>query len=178
MTDAHSASSSGVPAGNAPPDAHVAFVHDRPGHLIRRAQQISVSVFLDVCADLSVTPVQYAALAAIDAHPGIDQAALAGMIAIDRSTAGNVVSRLEEKGWARRKADSRDKRFKRISATPAGRQLLERIKPRLDAIQERVLGPLTPKERRQFIDLLAKMVDLNNDISRAPMIVRSEPPAT
>lgn len=153
-------------AGLAP---NLALVHQRPGHLIRRAQQISVSVFMDECRELEITPVQYAALAVIEAYPGVDQAALAGLVAIDRSTAGNVVTRLSDKGWARRETDSRDKRFKRVYATPAGGAMLHRVRPRLDEIQGRLLAPLSPKERAQFIALLAKVVDLNNDISRAPL---------
>jgi len=151
----------------------VALVHDRPGHLIRRAQQISVSVFLDECQDLSITPVQYAALAAVEANPGLDQATLAGLIAIDRSTAGNVLARLEEKGLAARASDPQDKRFKRATVTAAGQRLLQKIRPRLDAIQERMLGPLSFEERQLFIALLTKMVDLNNGISRAPLLVAS-----
>ena len=51
-------------AGLAP---NLALVHQRPGHLIRRVQQISVSVFMDECRALEITPVQYAALAVIEA---------------------------------------------------------------------------------------------------------------
>ncbi len=151
---------------------NLALVHRRPGHLIRRAQQISVSVFMDECRDLEVTPVQYAALAIVEAYPGIDQAALAGLVAIDRSTAGNVVTRLSDKGWARRETDPRDKRFKRVYPTDDGVALLRRVQPRLDDIQARLLAPLSKTERAQFIALLAKVVDLNNDISRAPLQTR------
>lgn len=155
----------------------VAFVHDRPGHLIRRAQQISVSVFLEECNDLSVTPIQYAAMAAIGANPGINQATLSGMIATDRSTAGNVVIRLEEKGLATRTPDPRDKRFRRATLTRAGVRLLTRVRARLDTIQDRMLAPLSAGERRQLIALLSKMVELNNSVSRAPLTVVPENPS-
>ena len=38
---------------------------DMPGHLIRRAQQISTALFAEECAAFDLTSVQYAALAAI-----------------------------------------------------------------------------------------------------------------
>ena len=47
--------------------------------------------------------------------------------------------------------------------------MLCRVRPRLDPIQDRLLAPLTTRERAQFIALLSKVVDLNNEISRAPL---------
>ena len=42
-----------------------------PGHLVRRVHQVATAYFAEECgADL--TAVQYAALVAIGAHPGID----------------------------------------------------------------------------------------------------------
>ena len=70
----------------------------RPGHLIRRAQQIAVAIFMDECAGFDLTPVQYAALAAIAANRDIDATRLSYLVALDRSTIGTVLERLEAKG--------------------------------------------------------------------------------
>jgi hypothetical protein len=51
-----------------------------PGHLIRRLQQIAVSIWLDETADCDVRPVQFAAMAAIRAFPGNDQMDLSRII--------------------------------------------------------------------------------------------------
>ena len=74
--------------------------HDMPGHLARRFQQIAVAVFLAEVeeAGYDLTPVQYAALAAVSTNPGIDQVTLAGLIAYDRTTITGVVDRLVQKG--------------------------------------------------------------------------------
>jgi DNA-binding MarR family transcriptional regulator len=71
-----------------------------PGHLARRFQQIAVAVFLAEVgeAGFDLTPVQYAALAAIKTNPGIDQVSLAGLIAYDRTTITGVLDRLAQKG--------------------------------------------------------------------------------
>ena len=66
-----------------------------PGHLIRRAQQIAVAIFMEECAAYDLTPVQYAALVAIRENPGTDATRLSSLIALDRSTLGNVLERLE-----------------------------------------------------------------------------------
>ena len=57
--------------------------NEMPGHLARRFQQIAVAVFLAEVegAGFDLTPVQYAALAAIKLNPGIDQVTRAGLIA-------------------------------------------------------------------------------------------------
>jgi hypothetical protein len=52
------------------------LIYDKPGHLIRRLQQIAVALFMAETKKFDITPVQYAALLAIDLHPGIDQTAL------------------------------------------------------------------------------------------------------
>ncbi|MCA0451745.1 MAG: MarR family transcriptional regulator, partial [Proteobacteria bacterium] len=88
----------------------IAEVLNRPGHLARRFQQIAVSVFMAEAeaAGYDLTPVQYAALAAVAANKGIDQATLAGLIAYDRTTIGGVVDRLEQKGLVSRRVSKED----------------------------------------------------------------------
>ena len=75
-------------------------INEMPGHLARRFQQIAVAVFLAEVegAGYDLTPVQYAALAAVGANPGVDQVTLAGLIAFDRTTITGVVDRLVQKG--------------------------------------------------------------------------------
>src|ERR1700685_1735979 len=77
---------------------------EMPGHLIRRLHQISFALFVDQAKAFDITPVQYAAIAAINNHPGIDQTALSNIIAFDRTTIGDVVGRLEKKKLVKRKS--------------------------------------------------------------------------
>ncbi|WP_349773890.1 hypothetical protein [Mameliella alba] len=65
-------------------------IYTMPGHLIRRLQQLSASIFAERMreAGVDLTSPQFAALAMLQEHPGIDQATLAGMIAHDRATIG------------------------------------------------------------------------------------------
>jgi DNA-binding MarR family transcriptional regulator len=85
---------------------------EMPGHLARRFQQIAVAVFMAEVEDagFDLTPVQYVALAAVAANPGIDQVTLAGLIAYDRTTITGVVDRLVLKGLMSRVESSRDRR--------------------------------------------------------------------
>ena len=59
----------------------VAAMHEMPGHLIRRAHQISGAIFAAHLAGFDLTSVQYAAMEAIAAQPGIDATRLSDLIA-------------------------------------------------------------------------------------------------
>ena len=41
-------------------------IYGRPGHLVRRLQQIAVSIFMSETGGFNMTPVQYSALLAVD----------------------------------------------------------------------------------------------------------------
>jgi MarR family transcriptional regulator, lower aerobic nicotinate degradation pathway regulator len=142
---------------------------EMPGHLIRRLQQISFALFLNEAKAFDVTPVQYAALVAINDHPGIDQTALCNMIAFDRSTIGGVVGRLQKKKLINRVNGAHDRRTKSLHITPAGRRLIHDIAPAVRSTQRLILAPLEAGQRSAFMEMLKHLVHLNNAHSRAPL---------
>ena len=144
-------------------------IYEKPGHLIRRLQQIALALFMDETREFDITPVQYSALVAIDINPGLDQTALCNLIAIDRSTVGDVVSRLERKKLIKRTAGEEDRRTKVLFITPAGKKLIGEIEPFVESTQTRILEPLTMSERTALMRMLKKLVHLNNEHSRAPL---------
>ncbi len=144
-------------------------VYTKPGYLFRRMQQIAVAIFVEECRDFDITPVQYAALVAIQTHPGIDATRLSAVIAFDRSTLGSVIERLEAKGQIARKPANDDKRIKLLYLTRSGAKLLREIMPAVDRAQARMLEPLKPADRKTLMALLAQLVDRNNEASRVPL---------
>jgi DNA-binding MarR family transcriptional regulator len=155
-------------AGIAEPPATAldTLLYNQPGHLIRRLQQIAVSLFLEEAAVFELTPVQYAALAAIDAYPGIDQASLASSIGFDRSTIGGVLDRMEVKRLVERQATSRDRRVKIVHLTAEGRSILDELSEASARAQRRILEPLAPQRRAAFMAMLSEIVWRHNDGSR------------
>jgi DNA-binding MarR family transcriptional regulator len=146
-------------------------LHRQPGHLIRRAQQIAVAIFIEECADFDLTPVQYAAMVAIQENAGIDATRLSAQIAFDRSTLGNVLERLEARGFVERYSSPDDKRVKLLKLTPQGLALTRRAEAAVLRTQDRILAPLAPNDRRVLLELLEQLVELNNDASRVPQRV-------
>jgi len=141
---------------------------ERPGHLIRRLQQISLALFMERASEFDITPVQYAAIFAVSKHPGMDQTALCNAIAFDRSTIGDVVMRLEKKKLIKRIDGAADRRTKSLYITAAGRRLIADIEPAVAATQRLILAPLKAGERKDFMRMLKRLVHLNNEYSRAP----------
>ena len=85
------------------------------------------------------------------------------------STGATVCARLEEKGLLERKVIPHNRRQRALTITPAGTQLLEDLEAGALRLRERLLAPLAPEEQRQFMDLLVKLVNGNNEQSRAPL---------
>jgi DNA-binding MarR family transcriptional regulator len=139
-----------------------------PGHQIRRLQQIAVGLFMEEAEALDLTPVQFAALAAVASHPGVDQRTLARTIGLDTSTLGGVVDRLERRALMARRSSADDRRVRHLHLTAAGATLLAQAMPRALRAQDRILSPLAASERRQFMSLLGRLVAANNRASRAP----------
>ncbi|MCB1353529.1 MAG: MarR family transcriptional regulator [Rhodobacteraceae bacterium] len=150
-------------------------LQEMPGHLIRRLHQISVAVFSEhvAAAGLNLTSVQYAALSAIAASPGIDQATLAGSIAYDRVTIGGVVDRLVQKGLIDRRTNERDRRARVLHITPEGETVLREIEPVVAGVQRDILVGLSETERATLIALMRKATEAGNELSRAPRIAES-----
>jgi DNA-binding MarR family transcriptional regulator len=135
-------------------------LHGKPGHLIRRSQQIAVALFMEECSACDITPIQYAILSVLAAYPGIDQSTLAGLAALDRATIGDVVARLVRRRLISRAPDARDRRSRVLTLTPRGRRLLEAAEAPVRRAQRRILAPLSAAERKTFLALLAKLVDI------------------
>ena len=144
-------------------------VYGKPGYLFRRMQQIAVAIFVEECKSFDLTPLQYAALVAVQTHPGIDATRLSAVIAFDRSTLGNVIERLEAKGHIARRPAREDKRVKLLYLTRPGAALLRKVMPSVDRAQARMLQPLRAADRKTLMALMSQLVDLNNEASRVPL---------
>jgi DNA-binding MarR family transcriptional regulator len=130
-----------------------------PGHLVRRVHQVATALFTEESGG-ELTAVQYAALVAIRSHPRIDATRLSAIIYFDRSTIGDVLDRMDAKGWIVRSPSPQDRRIKLLSLSPAGRKVLRQVEPAIRRVQDRLVAPLTPREAKTIVRLLAKMAEV------------------
>src|ERR1700758_2555402 len=112
-------------------------IHQQPGHLIRRLQQIAVALFVAEGGALDLTPVQYASLTAIRDVPDLDVTRLSSLVALDKATLAKVIERLEAKGWILRASSPLDRRVKLLRVTQKGRNVLTAAEPGVRRCQRR-----------------------------------------
>jgi DNA-binding MarR family transcriptional regulator len=151
------------------PKSSLEELYRRPGFLIRRAQQIAVSLFLEETGELGITNTQYGILMVLKERPGVDQISLAKLLGLDRSTTGMVLGKLEKAGLVGRFIGTHDRRRRNLALTPAGNAMLERLAEPARRAQMQVLSPFTPEERKLFLGLLAKFVGKFNGSTRVPI---------
>jgi DNA-binding MarR family transcriptional regulator len=125
-----------------------------PGHLIRCAQQIHTSIWASEFEGLLTGP-QYATLHVLLEWPASNQWQVSQRAGLDKSTAADIVTRLVHRGWIVREPDPTDRRGKLLSLTEAGAALAAELAGRVDAVQERLLEPLTEADRTSLQDQLA-----------------------
>jgi DNA-binding MarR family transcriptional regulator len=150
-------------------DTSLADLHSRPGFLIRRAHQISTSVFMEETAALNVTTTQYGLLYLIKHFPDIDQVSASQMLGLDRSTAAMVLRSLEKSGMIVRSVAS-DKRRRALTLTGEGEALLRNLDEPAARALKRLLSPLDPAEAAMLVYLLKKLTAAFNESARVPLM--------
>nr|WP_243612772.1 MarR family transcriptional regulator [Shimia aestuarii] len=140
-------------------------IQTMPGHLIRRLHQIATHVFSAHAqrAGHDLTPVQFAAMDAIGANPGVDQARIAALIAYDRATIGGVIDRLEKKGLVVRKVSQRDRRAREVFLSTEGRKMVDDVFPIVREMQTDILRGLSDEERETFLSLATKATNAHRE---------------
>lgn len=149
-------------------------LYKRPGFLLRRAHQISVSLFMEESADFNVTTTQYGVLVILRCCEDLDQIGLSKKVGLDRSTTGLVVKRLETEGLVVRVEDRADRRRKVIVLTGKGERKLESLRHAAMIARERSLSAFSPEEGAEFLRLLEKFVARFNGVTRAPIVIDAD----
>ena len=135
-------------------------LHETPGHLLRRAQQRAVDLFVQAVGERGLRPPQFALLLAAWQNPEANQSELVRITGIDRSTAADMITRLAGRGLIRRVRTEADGRANRLSVTAEGVAALEAAADRVERAQERIVAPIPAGQRAQFLRNLARIADL------------------
>ena len=132
------------------------MLEDQVGHLLRRAHQRASAIFQEYMAE-GLTPQQYAALIKVRDFGSVSQNRLGRAVAMDPATSQGVVQRLVAKHLIQRADDPSDRRRSLLSLTPEGKELVEMLVPRGQAITAETLEPLSKDEQATFLRLLKKL---------------------
>ena len=144
-------------------------IWDRPGYLVRRLHQIHVAMFLDKVADGSMTPIQYGLLSILATRPNIDQFTIGEELGLDRANVAGILKRLEARKLISRIVDDDNRRRKLCVATSKGVALVKLHEKAMKDCQTELLSPLSVQEAKQFMGLLSRLVEGNNESSRTSL---------
>ena len=108
---------------------------------------------------MGVTPGQWAILEAAFAENANTLTALARIIPVDAAAISRHLDKLGDKGLIRRRRLRSDRRTVRIELTEAGRDLVPKLAPLVQANFARFLSGATPDEYAVFIEIIRKMLE-------------------
>ena len=144
----------------------------RPGFLIRRLHQIHSALFTKETEGFNITPVQYSVLTALAEHGEMDQMTLAHEIGLERTSVGEVLRRLEQRGLVERRQSPQDGRVRLTRATRAGCDHVQQMTAAVQRAHERTVEALDGPDRDLFVWYLARLVEANNDLGTVPFRLR------
>jgi DNA-binding MarR family transcriptional regulator len=137
-----------------------------PIALGRRFYQIAVAAVAAVHEPTGLIPLEFAVLIHLHDAPGIDQNTLAERMALDRTSTGALVYRLEQQGLIERHVNNADRRARVLRLAPRGLALHNKQRPKARESQERLLEVLTPAERRSLVDMMERVIAANPQYAR------------
>jgi len=142
-----------------------------PSHLMHRVLQLALDIYSEEMGPDGLTQRQFAVLEAVSQKSGLTQTDLVRATGIDRSTLADLVSRMTVKGLLDRERSAIDARAKAVSLSAAGQAALDAARPKVEAVDKRILALLPKGKRDGFLDLLS---ELAGEADAVPAKARAE----
>ena len=127
------------------------------GYVLRRAQGAAFDAFHRATAGAGITPPRYTALVILHANPGITQTTLGDVLGTARSGAMLLTDWLEARGLAERRHRPDDGRAWGLYLTPKGGRLLDALRRRVRARDQRLAARLSRPDQRKLLRMLEKL---------------------
>ncbi len=131
-----------------------------PIHLLHRAGQCAADIFAAEMAGLDLTPRQFAVLLTVSMNEGLSQTDLVVLTGIDRSTLADIVRRMLKKGLLQRRRTREDARAYAVKLTDEGLRILAAARPKVEAVDARILLALSGEQRSTLLSDLKAIVEL------------------
>jgi DNA-binding MarR family transcriptional regulator len=139
--------------------AHDEVLASRVGYVVRRFNQAIRAQVEDGLRTLGLTTSQYAVLAVLQRHDGINNAQLARVLAVTPQTMTRILAGMSQAGLIVRQVSAHHGRVRLARLTDAGRELAARAHPVIDAAEDRLLAPLTDRQRGQLLEYMRTCAD-------------------
>ena len=127
------------------------------GFLIHDVSRLRRTAFDRLMRSLGVTRSQWWVLAYLSRSDGMTQTQLANILDLGKVTLGGLIDRLEAGGWVVRRADSVDRRVRRIFLAPRTVDLFKGMHTAEARLGIDLLDGIGPKKAQELFDMLARM---------------------
>jgi DNA-binding MarR family transcriptional regulator len=131
----------------------------RVGQLLFVAQQAAQALAIERLEPLGLSPRAWGVLSTLAESGPLTQIELATTMAIDRTAMVYLLDELEDQALVERVRSPRDRRAFLIHLTPSGQDAQRQAAAALEGAAETLLTPLNAAERKQLVDLLARVAD-------------------
>lgn len=139
--------------------AESAALSQSPIHLLHRAGQCAADIFAAEMAGFDLTPRQFAVLLTVSMNEGLSQTDLVELTGIDRSTLADIVRRMLKKGLLQRRRTREDARAYAVKLTDEGMRILAAARPKVEAVDARILLALSTEQQTNLVSDLKAIVD-------------------
>jgi len=112
-------------------------------YLIKQVELAIRSHLDDLLQPAGLTTQQYTALTALERHPDLSSAQLARNSFVTAQSMADIITALEGRGLIERHRDRTDRRRLVVALTTAGRDLLDRWRDQVSALEQQMLAGLT-----------------------------------
>ncbi len=146
------------------------------GHLLHRAAQRALDLYVAEAGPGAITQRQHAVLAAVADHEGAAQADLVTATGVDRSTLADMVSRMIDKGLLARERSTLDARANAVRLTDAGRTALAAARAPTLAADSALMGLLPKGKRTALLEALETLASGEAPPAKAPKVPKAAKP--
>jgi DNA-binding MarR family transcriptional regulator len=112
--------------------------------------RITMYRFAEALAPYGIRPRHVAALIELRDTGELTQQSLCGALHLDPTNLVAVLNDLEQRGYATRRRDPKDRRRHLVAVTDEGVAVIEKVSEVMDGVEEQLLGGLEPAEREQL----------------------------
>jgi DNA-binding MarR family transcriptional regulator len=135
---------------------------EKPGFLFRRLDTRATLLYQKHTRQSEITPRQFGVLLTLFQRERLTQAELSKAMFIDKSTLGEMVQRMVDRGLVRRRVSLTDRRTAELHLSELGRKFLMNSVAAADTAMDELLAPLPAEYRPLFLKCLRLLVSEDN----------------
>ncbi len=121
------------------------------GFLVRLLDTRFKILYEQLTTQSEITPRQFGVLLTLYQCGTLTLTKLAGHIRVDRSTLGEMISRMEERSLITKRINENDRRSAEVSLAPFGKHALLELVSGVSQLQTILLAPLATEDRPHFM---------------------------